>query len=175
MSVVESLTASSRGADAVEGAVLPPGSGPRRNRGLFDRQILAQAAIDSVRKLDPRIQVRNPVMFVVLIGTIVTLAESIAHPAVFDWSITAWLALTVLFANFAEAVAEGRGKAQADTLRKMRSDTEARRLRTDGTEERVAAANLVKGDVVVCEAGDIIPSDGEIIEGVASIDESAKP
>ena len=112
-------------------------------------------------------------MFVVLIGTIVTLVESIAHPGIFDWSITAWLALTVLFANFAEAVAEGRGKAQADTLRKMRSDTEARRLGADGTEERVAAAELVKGDVVVCEAGDLIPSDGEIIEGLASIDESA--
>jgi K+-transporting ATPase ATPase B chain len=140
---------------------------------MFDRHILAHAVIDSVRKLDPRIQIRNPVMFVVLIGTLVTLAESVAHPGVFDWSITAWLALTVLFANFAEAVAEGRGKAQADSLRQMRSDTEARRLRADGTEERVAAADLVKGDVVVCEAGDIIPSDGEIVEGLASIDESA--
>jgi potassium-transporting ATPase ATP-binding subunit len=174
MSVAESVSASTGGAEAAEGTVLSPsGPGPRRIRGLFDRKILAQAVVASVRKLDPRIQIRNPVMFVVLIGTIVTLAESIAHPGVFDWSITVWLALTVLFANFAEAVAEGRGKAQADTLRRMRSDTEARRLRTDGTEERVAASDLVKGDVVVCEPGDIIPSDGDIIDGLASIDESA--
>ena len=173
MSVAESIAANSRGAGGVDRTVLPPGSGPRGSRKLFDRKILAHAAVDSVRKLDPRIQIKNPVMFVVLIGTIVTFAESVAKPGVFDWSITAWLALTVLFANFAEAVAEGRGKAQADTLRKMRSDTEARRLKADGAEERVAAADLVKGDVVVCEAGDIIPSDGEIVEGLASIDESA--
>ena len=150
-----------------------PGSGPRRS-GLFDRAILGRATVDSVRKLDPRVQARNPVMFVVFVGTIVTLVESVAHPSVFAWSVTAWLALTVLFANFAEAVAEGRGKAQADTLRKMRSDTEARRLTDDGRrEERVAAAELAKGDLVVCEAGDLIPSDGEITEGVASVDESA--
>jgi len=150
-----------------------PAGGPRRGRSLFDREILAYASVDAFRKLDPRVQVKNPVMLVVLIGTIVTLIESIAHPSVFDWSITAWLALTVLFANFAEAVAEGRGKAQADTLRKMRSDTEARRIGPDGAEEHVPAAQLTKGDVVVCEAGDLIPSDGEIIEGLASIDESA--
>ncbi len=113
-------------------------------------------------------------MFVVLIGTVVTLVESFAHPSVFTWSITGWLALTVLFANFAEAVAEGRGKAQADTLRKMRSDTQARRvLPGSGGQDVVAASALAKGDLVVCEAGDIIPSDGEIIEGLASIDESA--
>jgi potassium-transporting ATPase ATP-binding subunit len=150
-----------------------PAGGPRHT-SLFDRAILAQATVDSFRKLDPRVQVRNPVMFVVLVGTIVTFAESIAHPSVFDWSVTAWLALTVLFANFAEAVAEGRGKAQADTLRRMRSDTEARLIRGDGREEtRIPAAELTKGDLVVCEAGDLIPSDGEIIEGVASVDESA--
>ena len=113
-------------------------------------------------------------MFVVLIGTVVTLVESFAHPSVFTWSITGWLALTVLFANFAEAVAEGRGKAQADTLRKMRSDTQARRvLPGSGGQDVVAASALAKGDLVVCEASDIIPSDGEIIEGLASIDESA--
>ncbi|HUN37750.1 MAG TPA: potassium-transporting ATPase subunit KdpB [Trebonia sp.] len=142
---------------------------------MFDRAILAEASVESLRKLDPRVQVRNPVMFVVLIGTVVTLVESIAHPSVFDWSVTIWLALTVLFANFAEAVAEGRGKAQADTLRRMRSDTEARRLAADGRglEERIPAADLTKGDLVVCEAGDLVPSDGEIIEGVASVDESA--
>jgi K+-transporting ATPase ATPase B chain len=156
-----------------------PGPGPAAHaethprHGLFDRSILRHAVVDAVRKLDPRVQARNPVMFVVLIGTVVTLAESVAHPSVFAWSVTAWLALTVLFANFAEAVAEGRGKAQADTLRRMRSDTVARRLRADGTEDKVAAAELVKDDMVVCEPGDVIPSDGEITEGVASVDESA--
>ena len=112
-------------------------------------------------------------MFVVLVGTVITFIEAIAHPSIFTWSITIWLFLTVLFANFAEAMAEGRGKAQADTLRRMRSETEARRLRPDGTEELVPAAELAKGDLVVCEAGDLIPSDGEIIEGIASVDESA--
>jgi potassium-transporting ATPase ATP-binding subunit len=149
------------------------GGGPRRGSSMFDRDILAHALVDAFRKFNPKVQVRNPVMFVVLIGTVVTLIESFAHPSVFTWSITIWLALTVLFANFAEAVAEGRGKAQADTLRKMRSDTQARKLLADGEEELVAASALAKGDVVVCEAGDIIPSDGEIIEGLASIDESA--
>ena len=174
MSVAESLSASSGGVAAVQGTVVPPsGPSPRRTRGLFDRTILVQALGASARKLDPRVQIRNPVMFVVLTGTVVTLAESIAHPGVFDWSITVWLALTVLFANFAEAIAEGRGKAQADALRRMRSDTEARRLRADGTEERVVAGDLVKGDIVVCEPGDIVPSDGDIVEGLASIDESA--
>ena len=118
-------------------------------------------------------QIKNPVMFVVLVGTVVTFIESIAHPGIFDWSITVWLFLTVMFANFAEAMAEGRGKAQADTLRRMRAETEARRLTPDGSEERVAAADLAKGDLVVCEAGDLIPSDGEIVEGIASVDESA--
>jgi potassium-transporting ATPase ATP-binding subunit len=171
MSVIDSITPQS-------GTITGPGQspsapGPRHGSSLFDRGILAHAIMDAVRKLDPRVQVKNPVMFVVLIGTVVTLIESIAHPGIFDWSITAWLALTVLFANLAEAIAEGRGKAQADTLRRMRSDTEARRIGADGAEELVAAADLAKGDVVVCEAGDIVPSDGEIIEGLASIDESA--
>ena len=157
----------------------PPAGGPSmahgvaQSRSLFDRQILRQALVDSFKKLDPRVQVKNPVMFVVLVGTVVTFVESIAHPSLFDWSITVWLFLTVIFANFAEAMAEGRGKAQADTLRRMRSETEARRLRPDGTEERVPASALSKGDLVACEAGDIIPSDGEIVEGIASVDESA--
>src|ERR1700722_2927766 len=144
-----------------------------RNRGLFDREILAHALIDALRKFNPRAQVRNPVMFVVLIGSIVTLIESIAHPSTFDWSVTIWLALTVGFANFAEALAEGRGKAQASALRRMQTETDGRRLRPDGAEERVAATELVKGDLVIAAAGDVIPSDGEIIEGTASVDESA--
>ena len=147
--------------------------GVAQARGLLDREILAQALRGSLTKLDPRVQVRNPVMFVVLVGSLVTLLEAIAHPGVFTWSITVWLVLTVLFANFAEAMAEGRGKAQADTLRRMRSETAARRRRDDGREELVPAANLSRGDTVICEAGDVIPTDGEIIEGIASVDESA--
>ncbi|HVC14430.1 MAG TPA: potassium-transporting ATPase subunit KdpB [Acidimicrobiales bacterium] len=142
-------------------------------RGLFDREILRYASVEAVRKLDPRVQVKNPVMFVVLVGTVVTLVESVAHPTLFSWSITAWLFLTVVFANFAEAMAEGRGKAQADNLRRMRSETEARRLDASDVEVRIPASELAKGDHVVCEAGDVIPSDGEIVEGVASVDESA--
>jgi K+-transporting ATPase ATPase B chain len=147
--------------------------GVAQARSLFDREILRQAALDAFKKLDPRVQVKNPVMFVVLVGTIITLVESIAHPSLFDWSISVWLFLTVLFANFAEAMAEGRGKAQADSLRRMRADTQARRLLPDGNEERVPASALAKGDVVVCEANDVIPSDGEITFGIASVDESA--
>jgi potassium-transporting ATPase ATP-binding subunit len=147
--------------------------GVAQARSLFDRQILRQALLDSFKKLDPRVQVRNPVMFVVLVGSVITLIASIEKPGVFDWSITVWLFLTVIFANFAEAMAEGRGKAQADTLRRMRAETEARRLVADGKEERVPASGLAVGDLVVCEAGDLIPSDGEITEGIASVDESA--
>jgi K+-transporting ATPase ATPase B chain len=165
--------------DGIVQAIAPAGVEPHlahgvaQARGLFDPEILRLAAVGAFTKLDPRVQVKNPVMFVVLIGSIVTLIESIAHPGIFNISITIWLILTVLFANFAEAIAEGRGKAQADTLRRMRSETEARRLNADGTETRVPAADLAKEDLVVCEANDIIPSDGEIVEGVASVDESA--
>ena len=150
--------------------------GPWRRRGprpVRPARSSGQALVDSFKKLNPAIQIKNPVMFVVLVGTVITFIEAIAHPGIFTWSITIWLFLTVIFANFAEAMAEGRGKAQADTLRRMRSETEARRLRPDGTEEWVAAAELSKGDLVVCEANDLIPSDGEIIEGIASVDESA--
>ena len=153
-----------------------PGSAPHgvaEARGLFDGPILRQALVDSLKKLNPVTQIRNPVMFVVLVGSVITFIEAIAHPGKFTWSITIWLFLTVIFANFAEGMAEGRGKAQADTLRKMRSETEARRLNADGTETLVPAAELAKGDLVVCEANDLIPSDGEIIEGIASVDESA--
>ena len=153
----------------------PPPQAPHgvaESRSLFDREILKESLAGSFTKLGPRAQVKNPVMFVVLVGTVITFIESLAHPDVFNWSITVWLFLTVLFANFAEARAEGRGKAQAVALRRMRSDTTARRL-VDGREDRVPAATLNTGDLVVCEAGDVIPSDGEIIEGVASVDESA--
>ncbi|HTW08499.1 MAG TPA: potassium-transporting ATPase subunit KdpB, partial [Acidimicrobiales bacterium] len=151
----------------------PAPRGVAQARSLFDPEILRHALVDAFKKLDPRVQLKNPVMFVVLVGTVVTLVYSMATPTLFDWSITAWLFLTVIFANFAEAMAEGRGKAQAETLRKMRSETEARRLLPEGRQERVPASALVKGDCVVCEAGDIVPSDGEITEGIASVDESA--
>ena len=151
----------------------PVAKGVAQSRSLFDREILGLAAVGSLKKLDPRVQVKNPVMFVVLVGSVVSLLEAIAHPGIFTWSITVWLVLTVVFANFAEAMAEGRGKAQADTLRRMRAETEARRLTATGVEERVPASALKKGDLVVCEAGDAIPSDGEITEGIASVDESA--
>lgn len=150
-----------------------PAKSLARARSLFDSRILRAAVPQAFAKLDPRVQIRNPVMFVVLVGSVVTLVEAIAHPDIFTWSITGWLVLTVLFANFAEAVAEGRGKAQADTLRRTRTETEARRLGPDGSEERVPAAALVRGDKVVCEPGDIIPSDGDVIDGIASVDESA--
>src|ERR1700736_3770142 len=158
----------------------------RRGRGssLTDRAILVPAIGASFRKLDPRWMARNPVMFVVEVGSVITTIVFIAGlfngaPAfsgsnneLFVGQITIWLWFTVLFANFAEAVAEGRGKAQAAALRKTRSETIARRL-IDGQEERVPATALVKGDQVVCEAGDIIPGDGDVIEGIASVDESA--
>ena len=162
-------------ATATGGATTAPtqAHGVAESRGLFDGPILRQALVDAFKKFDPRVQIKNPVMFVVLVGSVITLLEAIAHPGIFTWSITIWLFLTVVFANFAEAMAEGRGKAQADTLRRMRSETEARMLNEDGTETTVAAAELGRGDLVVCEAGDAIPSDGDIIEGVASVDESA--
>jgi K+-transporting ATPase ATPase B chain len=159
--------------DAQGTAGVSSSHGVAGQRSIFDPTILADALKGSVTKLDPRVQIKNPVMFIVVIGTVVTFAESIAHPTLFSWSITAWLFLTVLFANFAEAMAEGRGRAQADTLRRMRTETQARRLGADQVEDRVAASSLVRGDLVVCEVGDVIPSDGEIVEGVASVDESA--
>ncbi|WP_329447763.1 potassium-transporting ATPase subunit KdpB [Streptomyces sp. NBC_01426] len=141
--------------------------------GLFDPKALLKSFPDAVRKLDPRIMIKSPVMFVVLIGSVVTTVLAVKDPTDwFGWAITAWLWLTTIFANLAEAVAEGRGKAQADTLRKAKTDTVARRL--DGSvEERVPGTELRIGDLVVCEAGDIIPGDGDVVEGVASVDESA--
>ncbi|NGO77812.1 potassium-transporting ATPase subunit KdpB [Streptomyces sp. YC504] len=143
--------------------------------GLFDPKQLLKSLPDAVRKLHPRVMVKSPVMFVVLIGSLVTTALAVTNPgAWFGWVITAWLWLTVVFANLAEAVAEGRGKAQADTLRKAKTDTVARRLLADGSsEESVPGTDLRIGDLVVCEAGDIIPGDGDVVEGVASVDESA--
>ncbi|MCT9007521.1 potassium-transporting ATPase subunit KdpB [Streptomyces rhizosphaerihabitans] len=143
--------------------------------GLFDPKQLLKSLPDAFRKLDPRVMVKSPVMFVVLVGSVLTTVFSFKDPGDwFGWAISAWLWLTVVFANLAEAVAEGRGKAQADTLRKAKTDTVARRLSEDGTsEEQVPGTELRVGDLVVCEAGDIVPGDGDVVEGVASVDESA--
>ena len=151
-----------------------------RELSLFDPSIVRPALAESVRKLSPRAVIRNPVMFVVEVGAVLTTAQLIrdaflAHPSAPLWFtgwVTVWLWFTVLFANFAEAVAEGRGKAQAESLRRMRKDIEARKL-VEGKETRVPASSLRKGDLVVVEAGQFIPGDGEVVEGIASVDESA--
>src|SRR5262245_61162180 len=142
---------------------------------LFDWKIVKPALGDSFIKLDPRLMVKNPVMFVTLVGAVLTTVGIFAAPAGergFILQLALWLWFTVLCATFTEASAEGRGKAQADSLRKARKDTLARRLK-NGREEKVAAPELQKGDLVVCEAGDVIPADGEVIEGIASVDEAA--
>ncbi|MEU7012245.1 potassium-transporting ATPase subunit KdpB [Streptomyces sp. NPDC046385] len=155
---------------------VPTGHQPASGRvggGLFDPKQLIASFPDAIRKLDPRVMVKSPVMFVVLVGSVVTTGLAIKNPGDwFGWAITVWLWLTTIFANLAEAVAEGRGKAQADTLRKAKTDTVARRI-TGPNEERVPGTELRVGDLVVCEAGDIIPGDGDVVEGVASVDESA--
>ncbi|WIG94251.1 potassium-transporting ATPase subunit KdpB [Myxococcus sp. SDU36] len=148
---------------------------------LLDASLLKPALVDSLRKLHPRDVARNPVMFVVWAGSLLTTLLVVkdlvaprpeAAPLGFTVQVMVWLWFTVLFANFAEAMAEGRGKAQAGALRKLRKDTTARRWK-DGREERVSAPDLRKGDEVICEAGDLIPGDGEVVEGIASVDESA--
>ena len=148
-------------------------------KSIWDPQILRRAIRDSFVKLHPRTMARNPVMFVVEIGSVLTTIRLIRDAATgsgdlgFELQITFWLWLTVLFANFAEAMAEGRGKAQADTLRRAKTETVAKRERPDGTSETVPAPALRKGDIVRVVAGEVIPADGDIIEGVASVDESA--
>jgi K+-transporting ATPase ATPase B chain len=150
-----------------------------RTISIWDPGIVKQAVVDSLRKLDPRLQIKNPVMFIVEVGSLLTtivfiqeLAAGTGNP-LFTGQVAFWLWFTVLFANFAEAMAEGRGKAQAATLRKAKTETTAVRLLRDGQRETVSASALRAGDVVRVEAGQMIPGDGEIIEGVASVDESA--
>lgn len=155
----------------------------KKNRSLFDSSILKSAAWGSIKKLDPRHQIKNPVMFVVEVGSVMTTGlwiQSLSghgeESSGFILAISLWLWFTVLFANFAEAMAEGRGKAQAANLRKARQDTPAKKL-LDGKRGKapvaVSASSLKKGDVVITEAGDFIPMDGEVIEGVASVNEAA--
>src|SRR5574338_1443206 len=150
-----------------------------KSQSLFDAAVVRLACRDAVVKLDPRYQFKNPVMFVVWVGSVLTtllflqaIAGAGEAPTWFIFAIALWLWFTILFANFAEAMAEGRGKAQADSLRKARREMTARRL-VGAKEERVPASQLKKGDLVVCETGDPIPGDGEVVEGIASVDESA--
>jgi len=147
----------------------------RKAPSLFDGDIVGPALLNAFLKLDPRVMIRNPVMFVTMIGaalTTISIFTGASAERGFIFQLAVWLWFTVLFANFAEAVAEGRGKAQADSLRKSRKETIARRL-SNKREEKVPAADLQKGDLVVCEADDIIPADGDVIEGIASVDEAA--
>lgn len=146
--------------------------------GLLDPKMLWKSLPDALRKLDPRTLWRNPVMLIVEIGAVWSTVLAALEPSWFAWLIVFWLWLTVVFANLAEAVAEGRGKAQAASLRKTQSDTMARKLvgwapGSAGTEEEIAAPLLQQGDIVVVEAGQVIPGDGDVVEGIASVDESA--
>src|SRR5437762_1143672 len=161
------------GSGAAQAAVEPTPTGePRKiGGGLLDPKILWQSLPDAFKKLDPRVQIRNPVMFVVEVGAAITTYTAITGSAsdrVFNWTIVVWLWLTVIFANLAEAVAEGRGKAQAETLRKAKRETVARRLidwkpgQTDTREEEVPGTQLTLGDHVVVEAGETIPGDGDV-------------
>jgi K+-transporting ATPase ATPase B chain len=175
MSVTTTLDAPSDGGSSspTSGA-----GGPHRvQAGLLDPKMLWTATPDALRKLDPRTLWKNPVMFIVEIGAVFTTVIALGNSSVFAWLIVIFLWLTVLFANLAEAVAEGRGKAQADALRRAKTDTVARRLvdrtATGGAEEPVPAPQLQQGDRVVCEAGDTIPGDGDVVDGIASVDESA--
>ncbi|NLJ27755.1 MAG: potassium-transporting ATPase subunit KdpB [Deltaproteobacteria bacterium] len=149
-----------------------------KKHSFFDREIMTQAAFDSIKKLNPRSMAKNPVMFVTEVAAVITTTVGLilgagSEPLAFTLQVTLWLWFTVLFANFAEALAEGRGKAQAGALRKTRTQTVANRLRSDGSMEKTPADELRKEDLVLVSAGEIIPADGEIIQGVATVDESA--
>ena len=165
----------SKQVDRVErtGERAPAGeTGGRVSAGVFNPRQLLISLPDALRKLNPRHQMRNPVMFVVWLGSLVTTLFAVSDPSVFTIAVAIWLWFTVVFANLAEAVAEGRGKAQAETLRRTKTETVARRLRGD-TEERVPGTDLTVGDLVVVEAGEVIPGDGDVVEGIATVDESA--
>ena len=143
-----------------------------RNSSFFEKALLIEALKSSFVKLDPRNQLKNPVMFVVFVGAFFLTFMLITNFSSFNLQIVIWLWFTSLFANFAEAIAEGRGKAQADSLRKLKTSVMARKM-NGSKETSVVASELRKGDIVVCEVNDIIPMDGEIIEGIATVDESA--
>ena len=151
----------------------PPKARRRPGSAMLEPSIMRRAAREAFVKLDPRTMIHIPVMFVVEIGTVVTAVQFVAHPTLFVGLITLWLLATVLFANFAEAVAEGRGKAQADTLRRSRKETSAFLLQPDGTIREIPSTQLHVGDLAVVEAGQVIPADGDVTEGMAVVDESA--
>ncbi|HEV7192561.1 MAG TPA: potassium-transporting ATPase subunit KdpB [Jatrophihabitantaceae bacterium] len=174
------MTVTTTMTNPADGPVPPPSgeAGPHRvQAGILDPRMLWTSTPDALRKLNPETLWKNPVMFIVEIGAVFTTVIAIANPSAFAWLIVAFLWLTVVFANLAEAVAEGRGKAQADALRRAKTDTVARRLvdreNVQGDVEPVPAPLLRQGDRVVCEAGDLIPGDGDVIDGIASVDESA--
>ncbi|MFA6572326.1 MAG: HAD-IC family P-type ATPase, partial [Bacteroidota bacterium] len=144
----------------------------KKETKTFDKKLILPAIKDSFLKLNPKLQIKNPVMFIVFLGAIITSYITITAFSIFNIQIAIWLWFTVLFANFSEAVAEGRGKAQAETLKKMRTNTYARLL-IKNEEKKVLSSELKVADLVVCETGDMIPADGEVIEGIASVDESA--
>src|ERR1700681_4293570 len=161
-------------------AVSPPKVRTKPGTSLFEPAIVRRAAGDSFRKLDPRQMARNPVMFVVEVGSVLTtvlffsnLSSDTTAGSVFTGLVAAWLWFTVLFAKFAEAVAEGRGKAQADTLRKTRSQTVAHVRPSDGAGPEAARTDFTLGDLCVVAPGELIPGDGDVVEGIASVDESA--
>src|SRR4029450_257849 len=154
----------------------------KRELSLFDPEIVRPAIWESFRKLTPQHVIKNPVMFVVEIGSVLTTLILVrdlfaptpgSQPLWFTFNVSFWLWFTVVFANFAESVSDGRGKAQAAFLRRMRQETNARRLVNGKREETIPASTLRKGDTVVVEAGEIIPGDGDVIHGIASVDESA--
>jgi K+-transporting ATPase ATPase B chain len=174
------MTAITDFAEGTDPTERPPKVRTRAATSMFDPAIMKRAVGDSFVKLDPRQMARNPVMFVVEIGSVLTtilffknLGSATSSQSVFTGLVTAWLWFTVLFANFAEAVAEGRGKAQADTLRKTRAETVARVRLPDGSTTTKSSSELTVGDECVVPAGELIPGDGEIIDGIASVDESA--
>src|SRR3954465_6027219 len=158
------------------GSLIP--SHLRRSRPLFDPEIVKRALRDSVLKLNPKTLLKNPVIFVVEVGaalvTIFLVRDAVVRaPGLgFEFQIALWLWFTVLFANFAEAMAEARGKAQADSLRKTKTDAIAKRVTGSGKIEQALSSSLRCGDVVICDAGDLIPGDGEVIDGIATVDES---
>jgi K+-transporting ATPase ATPase B chain len=170
---VSEETEPARGTVAPPPETRPPKVRTRAASSLFEPSILRRAVREALVKLDPRNMIRVPVMFVVEIGSVITAIQFLAQPTLFVGLITLWLWATVLFANFAEAVAEGRGKAQADTLRRSRQETSAFLLRPGGGVAEVPSASLKVGDLCVVTAGEVIPGDGDVMEGMATVDESA--
>jgi potassium-transporting ATPase ATP-binding subunit len=176
-----SVTTESPGSPAAPAESQQARAERRIGGGLLDPKMLLKSTPDAFKKLDPRVQIRNPVMFVVEVGALLCMYTAIRSPSAFNWTIVVWLWLTVVFANLAEAVAEGRGKAQAETLRRAKRETMARKLAgwqpgadpASLREESVPGTSLQLGDYVVVEAGQVIPGDGDVVEGVASVDESA--